>query len=122
MKTLHINNIPVLTSGSPADIATIAVPSEAGRFTVAIGGIDVVGESVSGALSSAAFDIFDQTGGAGSKVTLSPVVGPSMAGAKSQGNCIPTFISTSRTLFVRQVADSANSGTCSFYVVIVPLP
>lgn len=122
MKTLRINDIPVLTSGAPVDVATLKIPSKVKRFTIAIGGVEVVAEDASsGSLNGAAFDIFDQPGGAGSKATLSSVPGPSTTGAKSQGNANTTFISKARTLFVRQVSNSANAGSCSFYCVIIPL-
>lgn len=125
---LSVKNVTVLTSGAPADIASITVPSWLTRWSIPLTSISihfsrVIAETASGTLASAAFTCYTQAGGAGSAVTAN-IVGPPASGYGSNingitaGGATPAF--TSNTIYIRQTANSANAGTASFYLMLLP--
>lgn len=124
--TLYVKTVTVLTAAAPADLATIAVPAGVTRFhvqgTATTGTCFVVAESAAGTLAGATFNLFDGAGGTGTQ--LLTVTGPTTG--TPTGKVWPasdaTAISSASTLYIRQVGNSANAGTVSFYVVILPLP
>lgn len=128
---VYIKNVPVLITGTQADIAMITVPSGITRWcmpTINVG--NVLAESTTGALgmSSAVFRLFDQPSGGGIAISAqfsgpTSSVGSSsqvfFAGANPGSN--QTW-STSSTVYVRQQISSTTTGLCSFYITIQPLP
>lgn len=125
---LSAKNVTVGTSGSPADIATITIPTGITRWGVLQTGANinhsrVIGETVAGSMGGATFQMFDTAGGAGVAVTSS-FVGPAASGSAvtiTGSNIAVLPSSSAQTIFIRQTADSANAGTVSFYLTIIPL-
>lgn len=124
---LSAKNVTVLTSGAPADIASISVPSWVTRWMLvgsSVGATSrLIAESAAGSLSAATFAVYDGSGGAGNVVSSGSITGPSSAnlgtliGAAAPGTLA---FSTSSTIYIRQTANSANAGTCSFYLAVFP--
>lgn len=121
---LSVKNITVLTSGAPADIASISVPSWVTRWTLRGSGLGatsaIYSESGSGDFSAASFTCYDAAGGAGNAIS-SVIAGLATAqriGSLGASTTIP--LSTSNTIYIRQTANSTNAGTCSFYLVVFP--
>lgn len=124
---LYVKSVAVLTTGAPADIATISVPADitrwrlAGGNTVGTAGGSVIAETAAGTLAGANFTARDAANGTGLTLTAG-VAGPASAGAGSGWQMVATTnISTSNTIHIRQTANSANAGTMSFYLLIQPL-
>ncbi len=131
---LFIKGITVLTSGSPADIATLTLPSGYTRWLVPSLGISAgnepviaweVCETASGTLAATAISIFDGSGGTGNilhNVSVGAAASgtsPTAANNKASFNAVvgpTTWTSTSQTLYIRQTTNSANAGTVSIYL------
>ncbi len=124
---LSVKNVAVLTSGAPADIASISVPAWVTRWTLvgsSVGATSrLIAESAAGSLGAATFVVYDSSGGAGNVLSGGSITGPSSAnlgvliGATPPGSLA---FSTASTIYIRQTANSANAGTCSFYLVVFP--
>lgn len=124
---VSVKSLTVLTSGTPADIGTIAVPSGITRYVVAFGSATTSGcarciaETAAGTLAGALFVVRDTASGGGTAVTGN-ITGPASAGLATNGAVAsPLTVLTSPTLHINQIANSANAGTCSFYVLIYPI-
>lgn len=114
-------NINVLTSGAPADIASVTLPSWCTRYTVVTTGSRMLAESAAGSLNTSAFIVRDAASGAGNALTAS-AAGPSstavtvsITGASA---AIPPVTAT--TLYLNQTANSGNAGVISVYLMIIP--
>lgn len=125
---VSVKSLTVLLAGTPADIGTIAIPAGITRYSLAFGSASssgagkCVAETAAGTLAGAAVTIRDAAAGAGNALT-STITLPTTAGLLSQAAAFgATGIYTSATLYVNQTSNSANAGTCSFYVTITPLP
>ncbi len=123
---LSSKSVTVGIAGSPADVATISIPSAFSRWRV-IGSTGInspsglVAETAAGTLASAAFEAWSAAGGTGTQV-LSSATGPTAAGALSAWPAVAANnIFTGSSIFVRQTSNSLNAGTVSFYVFVVPL-
>jgi hypothetical protein len=120
-------SVTVLTAGTPADIATITLPAGVTRWrlgggnTVGTAGGTIITETASGTLAAAAFTAFDATGGGGVTLTASGNTPASAVTAVGWQMVSAASISTSSTITIRQTANSANSGTASFYLLITPV-
>lgn len=129
---LYIKSVTILTATSPQDIATISIPAGITRyhllgFLTSVGanspaGASCYAEAASGTLAGASFSIRDAAAGAGINLTSGTWSGPSAAGVITHSSGVLAGISASLTLYLRQLVDSANAGTCSFYIVILPIP
>jgi len=124
---LSAKNVAVLTSGAPADIASISVPSWVTRWMLvgsAVGATSrLIAESAAGSLSAATFGVYDGAGGTGNVVSLGSITGPASANLGSLIGAVAVgtvAFSTSSTIYIRQTANSANAGTVSFYLVVFP--
>lgn len=124
---LRVNSVTILTAGAPADIATITVPAWCTRWVmtgssaaVVIGSV-AVAETAAGSLSAAAVEFRDAAGGGGSAITTVAAAMPTAAGNAASFRAVTTTIFSSSTIYIRQTTDSANAGTVSFYVTILPL-
>jgi hypothetical protein len=120
---LYVKNVAVLTTGSPADIAVIAVPSWLTRYICIAPSqlsFQVVAETAAGTLGGATFLVRDGIGGTGTSL-VTAANGPTAAGGivMTAGLAV---IGTGMNLYIRQTANSGNAGTCSFYVTLFPLP
>lgn len=125
--TLSAKNITLLTTGTPADLTSITVPASVTRYrivgTTAVNAFHcIVTETQAG--TPAAGLCQAQTAASGGGTTIMASQAPS-AGA----NTIATWPSssasallTNSTIYIRQTANSANTATLSFYIMIQPLP
>jgi hypothetical protein len=121
--SFYVSGVTVLTSGSPADIATITIPSWITRYaSPAIGGGFIVyASAAAGTLAGASFTARDTGGGGGNAVT-SAAAGPTAVNLINQANgASNTATFTGNTIYIRQTINSGFSGTCSFYVKIQPI-
>lgn len=127
---LYVKSVSVLTSGTPADIATITIPAGITRWRVlgnASGGPGTsffYSETAVGTLAGASFTYFDGAGGTGNTCSVAQAgqTGAGVVIGNSPVLANSAFLSTSNTIYVRQTANSANAGTISFYVVLIPAP
>jgi len=129
--TLYAKSVTVLTAGSPADIATITIPSGITRWAIyasdfggapLAAGCVVVAETAAGTLNAAIFTAHSAAGGGGT-LLLDEAIDLGTAGSSAvflPSNAIT--VSSAGTLYIRQTANSANAGTVSFYITIYPLP
>jgi len=125
---LSAKNVTVLTSGAPADIASITLPSWLTRWSIPLGSVGnftsrVIAETAAGTLGSASFTCYTAASGGGSAVT-GAITGPTAAALGYPINGInPSSVAaafTSNTIYIRQTANSANAGTVSFYLMLLP--
>ena len=124
---LSMKNVTVLTSGVPADIASITLPSWLTRWSIPLGSIGnftsrIIAETASGTLAGASFTCYTAASGGGSAVTAN-IFGPSAAALGGVINGITPSTAaafTSNTIYIRQTANSANAGTVSFYLMLLP--
>ncbi len=126
--TIYVKSVTIKTSGSPADIATISVPVGISRYVAyspsgsSAFGCIIVETAPSGSLGDSTIQIYDAPNAGGNLMWDNSSPGGSV-GSVTQLNAVDTFVkSTSSTLYIYQTGDSANPGTCSFYVTIFPLP
>lgn len=124
---VYVKSLTVRTAGGTSDIGSISVPAGITRFAIR-GNINgsaqgtIVAETAAGTLAAATFFFYDGANGTGNQLT-SQCSGPA---ATTTGESIfatsPPPISTGSTIYVRQFNNSANAGTCSFYILLIPLP
>lgn len=115
-------NVTVLTSGAPADVASITLPSWCTRWRLSPTAHLCIAESASGTLAGASLTVRDAASGGGSAVTAS-FFGPASTSvvvlpAATLLSILPT---TANTIYLHQTANSANAGTVSVYLTLVPL-
>lgn len=129
---LSAKNITVLTSGAPADIASISLPSWLTRCSLlfatssATSTSRVIAETAAGTLAGASIQLFGSAAGVNS--LNSPQTLPASAGAAVGlwttaigGNIFgPSTAYGNDTIYIRQTANSANAGTISVYLVLMP--
>jgi hypothetical protein len=118
---IAFKNVTVLTTGTPADVASVALPAWCTRYYVILTGSRCIAESAAGTLAGASFSLRDAASGGGNAASsafngpASASVMVSITGSPASG---PPH--TSATLYLNQGANSANAGTISVYAVIVP--
>lgn len=129
---LSAKNISVLTSGAPADIASISLPSWFTRGALffatssATSTSKVIAETAAGTLAGASIQLFGSAGAVNPLNT--PQTLPTSAGVSvglwttaTGGNIFgPSTVYGNDTIYIRQTANSANAGTISVYLVLMP--
>ena len=120
--TLAFKTVAIQTSGSAQDLCFINIPAGITRFRVAGGstalGNCVIGESAAN-LSGAAFTLFTAASGGGTQVSSTGFLGPNGAVAVNiTATSSTSVISGATTIYIRQTANSANTGNASFYLTI----
>jgi hypothetical protein len=119
---VYVKSVPVLTSGSPADIASITIPSAILRWCITPASGSIITASRSGGDASAGtFQIFDTAGGAGKQMGATQAF-PSAINKITAGTGSSTDFSTGTTIYIRQISNSASSATESFYITLTPVP
>jgi hypothetical protein len=121
---LYVKSVTVLTTGAPADIATISIPAGITRFRVTGASKDSVffSETASGTLGGANFALWDAAGGTGVNLEAAAAGPAAVSTVAFWSSVSPGNFSTSGTIYIRQTANSANAGTLSFYIEIIPMP
>lgn len=126
--TFYVKDVPVLTSGVPADIATIILPAGITRWTTTLGsstnsgGVRCSAWDFTATMAGANFTLYAGAGGTGTALT-GVFTGPGSdtvytSAAAASGSTIVE----SNTIYIRQTANSTNPGSCDFYITIYPLP
>ncbi len=135
--TLYVKSVTVLQAGSPADIATITIPSEITKWAVypvldstggfAVNSIPSLGYVESSAsINVATFEIRTATAGGGTNIgnfwgDLGTLGGDGTYAVATMPITDPAVF-TSSTIVIRQTTNSVSAGTVSFYITIFPLP
>lgn len=105
--------LTVLTSTSPGDLGSIAIPANITRYIIRK--IAVVAKTAAGTLALATVDLRTVAAGGGSSVLsgATALVAASAAGKVVDLSSVSVITDalTASTLFVRQTVDSANAGT-----------
>lgn len=120
---LSFKSITVLTTGGVGtDIASVNIPAWCTRYTISTAGSRLIAESVAGTLAASSFAVRDAAAGAGQALTTT-ATGPASATVSVlvTGQTTALHSATSSTIYLRQLADSANAGTISMYLLVVPL-
>jgi len=120
-------NITVLTSGAPSDIASITLPAWLTRYMPGVGTSAttcwsrIIAETAAGTLAAGQFGVYSGAGGTGTLMTTGAVTTlPVSAGATSPVQFTAGAVFANNTIYIRQTANSANAGTISVYLVLVP--
>ena len=130
---LSAKNITVLTSGAPADIASISLPSWFTRGCIqfatsgAVSSSRIIMETGAATLGAGAITLFTASNGGGTAISTSqtlPTTTLTSVGvfvSATGGNVIgPSTVYGNNTIYIRQTANSANAGTISVYLVLMP--
>jgi hypothetical protein len=126
--TFYLKSQAITTSGNPRDIATITLPAGVTRWAVR-GNTAVtacswfVNETQTGSMAAGTLALFDAAAGGGTQMlqTTAPAATSSPT-ANNWGANAAAVMSISSSLVIRQMANSINTGTISFYVTIYPIP
>jgi len=125
--TLYIKDVDILTSGAPSDIATITLPAGITRYTTSVsastsgGGVRCLPWDFTATMAAANFTLYSAAAGGGTALSgafTGPASDTVYTGAVAAS---ATTIVQSSTIYIRQTANSANAGTCDFYVTIYPV-
>lgn len=121
---LSVKNVTVLTSGAPADIASISVPAWVTRWALrgtSFGAHSALyAEGGSGNFSAASFTVYDGANGSGNAISGAVTGGATAERMTAVAANTNAPLSTSNTIYIRQTANSANAATASFYLVVFP--
>lgn len=121
--TLAVKSVTIKTSATPADIATITIPSGITRYRVINSQMmAAIAETASGTLAAANVKVQDAASGLGNNIVAAFAMPASASTMTSAPGASSTQIITSSTLYLNQTSNSANAGTVSFYIQIQPLP
>jgi hypothetical protein len=123
MYVAAFKNVPVLTTGAPADIASITLPAWLTGYIISpISSLRIIAESASGTLAAASF--FIRTGPNSTGFSLaSSGTGPTGTTTAVHVNGTITSVprASGNTLYLHQGANSANAGVVSVYLILMPL-
>jgi len=118
---IAFKNVTVLTTGTPEDVASVALPAWCTRYFVILTGSRCIAESAAGTLAAASLNLRDAAAGGGNAAS-SNFAGPASTSVMVNvtGTAASSPPHTAATLYLNQTANSANAGTISVYAVIVP--
>lgn len=121
--TLGIKSITVLTSGGVGtDVATITIPSGITRYRVTNSqNCAIYAETAAGTLGGAGYQVRDASGGGGSTIVNTVTLPAAASTGVSAPGTDAAAVYTASTLYIRQTANSANTGTVSVYLTITPI-
>lgn len=127
LQTISAKNVAILTAGAPADIRTITVPSSITRHRC-LGGLNtsalsvMVTESQSGNPAAATFALYTSAAGGGSQALATVACSNGVLTFAPWPATAPGGVTTTQTLYIRQLTNSGFAANISFYVVIQPVP
>jgi hypothetical protein len=123
--TVYAKSVTVLTTGVPADVATIPVPAGITRWkligTSGSSANAMIVETQTATTAAASFTCFDAAAGGGNAVTTASVPAAVANGVTVMPSSLSNA-STSANITVRQTIASVNAGTISFYLTLLPMP
>lgn len=113
-----VKSVTVLTSATPADIATITLPAGITRYIFSSG--ECYAETAAGTLAAGAMQMRTAAAGGGSQIggNITP---PASSGVATGIVGSQTAVFSNTTLVFRQTGSSANAGTVSLYIVLYPI-
>lgn len=115
-------NVTVLTSGAPADVASFTLPDWCTRWRLVPTSCGFMeANSAAGTLAGASFDIRPSANGAANAASAS-FAGPASTSVVTSivGTSTSLLPVSSTTVYLRQTANSANAGTVSVYLMLMP--
>lgn len=117
---LRSKSITILTAATPADLGFITLPAGITRWFMANSQptIAIVAETASGTLAAGTLQFWTAAGGTGTQLTTSLSPPASAGGITSNSTGENASLSSSTTIYIRQVGTSANAGTISVYMTI----
>lgn len=111
----------LLTTGSPADLGSISLPSTILRWRLFAATAKCA--TASGTLAAATVGLYSQAAAAGTAL-VTPVAFTALTAANTiqvLTPLVPASGVADSTIFFRQTVDSGNAGTVSFYLIIQDL-
>lgn len=120
-QAVRISNVTLGTTGSPADLVTVTV----GLSRYIVTAVYVESNTAAATLAAATIDIRTATAGGGaSALNAATALTGLTAANKAQSVTVAALgnVLTASTLTLRQTVDSANAGTVSLVIVVIPLP
>lgn len=118
---VRISNVTLGTTGSPADLTSVSI----GLSRYVVTAVYVESNTAAGTLAAATIDIRTAAAGGGASVLNAATALTTLTAAdKAQSIAVAALgnVQTASTLVLRQTVDSANAGTVSVVIVVVPLP
>lgn len=112
----------IATSGSPADLQSVILPSSINRYTVT--NVYAYTTAASGTLALATVDVRTAAAGGGTSLLTAPVALVGLTAVNLVQNMTPLTLGTTfanGSIFVRQTVNSANAGTLTIAVEILVL-
>lgn len=117
-----------ITTGAAHDIVTLTVPAGITRWAISGSTLNnthcyFVNETQTGTMAAGTVAAFTAAGGGGTQImaTTAPAATSTPTLNAWSGNAL-SQMSTSSSIVIRQMAPSANTGTISFYLTIIPIP
>lgn len=120
-QAVRISNVTLGTTGSPADLVTVTV----GLSRYIVTAVYVESNTAAATLAAATIDLRTATAGGGASVLNAATALTGLTTAnKAQSIAVAALgnVLTASTLTLRQTVDSANAGTVSLVIVVIPLP
>lgn len=109
------------TAGSPADVASIAIPFSMSKYVVKAAWVRAA--TAAATLQAATIDLRTAAGGAGSSILSGATALTSLtaAGKVQTINCVTSDALSSQIIYVYQTVDSGNAGTVEITLELIDL-
>jgi hypothetical protein len=121
-RTIAVPVASIATSGSPADITAVDIPSDVTSYVVT--SVYAASDSAAGTLAAATIDLRTASGGGGSSLLASPTALTGLTANSLVQSITPAVLGakqTAGTIHLRQTVNSLNAGTIRVYVTILVL-
>lgn len=118
---VETHGLTIFTTGASENLGTITIPAGITRYYIpAAGAIQCYAETAAGTLAAGTIQLRTATSGGGSQMgsTITP---PASSGAMTTTAGVNTTAWTATTVYLYQTGNSANAGTVSVGLWIVPL-
>src|SRR5208283_494678 len=106
---------------TPANLATIVLPTGITRYFIpAASSIQCYAETAAGTLAAGTIQLRTVTGGGGAQIgsTITPPTAANLMTTTAGSDTAPL---TATTIYLYQTGNSANAGTVSIYIKLVPI-
>jgi hypothetical protein len=116
-----VKSVTILTAATPANLATIVLPAGITRYYIpAASAIQCYAETAAGTLAGGTIQLRTATSGGGSQIgsTITP---PAAVSTMTTTAGSDTAVLTGGTVYLYQTGNSANAGTVSVYIKLVPI-
>ena len=116
-----IKSVTLFTATTPVNLGTIVLPTGITRYFIpAASSIQCYAETAAGTLAAGTIQLRTATSGGGSQIgsTITP---PASASTMTTTAGSDTTVFTGGTIYLYQTGNSANAGTVSIYIKLVPI-